>query len=196
MLKTGSAEASVLIFHFFMCFKEGSLLKGNIFFKIFNHIEESILCCTFTVMTVVCFVQVLTRYIFHYSMPWSEELLRGLFVWSSCLGISLGFRTRSHMGVDAIVGLFPKKLKNIISMVSYLIVIAFCVAIIYYSFGVTYQQFTTGQKTIAMGLPIWIISISLIIGFALTIVRVIQVMIEDAKSKGKDDNTHISEGLL
>ena len=66
---------------------------------------------------------------------------------------------------------------------------------IYYSAGVTIQQFSTGQKTIAMGLPVWMVSISLIVGFALTIVRIIQVIIEDVKNKGKNDSTHISEGL-
>ena len=171
-------------------------MKDHVFFKIFNHIVEGMLCSSFTIMTLACFVQVITRYVFHYSMPWSEELLRALFVWSSCLGISLGFRTRSHMGVDAIVGVLPKKAKNIVSMAAYVITIAFCVAMIYYSAGVTMQQFSTGQKTIAMGLPVWMVSISLIVGFALTIVRIIQVIIEDVKNKGKNDSTHISEGLL
>ncbi len=174
---------------------EGKSVKDNIFIKAFNHIEEALLSVTFVVMTVICFIQVITRYIFHFSLPWSEEVLRALFVWSSCLGISLGFRTRSHLGVDAITNLFPAKYKKILSILSYLIVIAFCIVVIYYSISVTSYQYTTNQKTIAVGMPVAYISVSLIIGFGLTIVRVIQVMIDDFKNK-KQEEGHISEGLL
>ena len=44
-------------------------------------------------------------------------------------------------------------------------------------------------------MPVAYISVSLIIGFGLTIVRVIQVMIDDFKNK-KQEEGHISEGLL
>ena len=152
-------------------------MKNNIFVKIFNHIEEALLSVTFVIMTLICFIQVITRYIFHYSMPWSEEVLRALFVWSSCLGISLGFRTKSHLGVDAVV-------------------ILFCLVMIYYSAGITNHQFITNQKTIAVGMPIAYVSVSLVVGFTLTIIRIIQVMVETFTSKNKKDETHISEGLL
>ncbi len=171
-------------------------MKDNIFIKAFEHIEEVLLSISFTTMTIICFVQVITRYIFHYSMPWSEEVLRGLFVWSSCLGISLGFRTRSHMGVDAIVSLFPVKFRKILSIISYIVTIAFCLVVIYFSFGVTMHQFSTNQKTIALGMPIAYVSVSLIIGFLLAIIRIIQVLSEDIRSKNNVDEVHISEGLL
>lgn len=171
-------------------------MKNNIFIRAFNHIEEALLSVAFIAMTIICFTQVITRYIFHFSLPWSEEVLRALFVWSSCLGISLAFRTKSHMGVDALVSLLPIKLKKTVSLIVYLIVIAFCIVMIYYSFGVTSQQYTTHQTTIALRMPIAYVSVSLIVGFSLTIIRIIQVIIEDTKNRKNDDEVHISEGLL
>ena len=172
--------------------------KDNIIFKFFNHIEEVILSVSFATMAIVCFTQVITRYIFKFSLPWSEELLRALFVWSSCLGISLGFRTRSHLGVDAVVGLFPKKIRRVLSFLAYLVVIAFCVVIIFYSVRISAQQFSTMQKTIAMRLPIFYISSAIPIGFGLTIVRILQVLYEDFVKHKKDslEEGKISEGLL
>lgn len=176
--------------------KERSIVLKNIL-KVLNHTEEILLSISFSIMAIVCFVQVITRYFFHYSMPWSEELLRALFVWSSCLGISLGFKTRSHLGVDAVVNLFPKKLKKILSLLAYFVVLACCVVLIYYSFQVSLKQYQTLQKTIAMRLPIFYISAALPVGFVLTVIRVLQVMYEDFIVKKKDDDkTHISEGLL
>lgn len=167
------------------------------FLKVIDHVEEFFLSISFSIMAIVCFVQVITRYIFHYSMPWSEELLRALFVWSSCLGISLGFKTRSHLGVDAVVNILPKNVKKILSLLAYLVVIACCVLLIYYSVQVSVKQFETMQKTIAMRMPIFYISASLPIGFTLTIIRVLQVLYEDfILKKDESDETHISEGLL
>ena len=141
--------------------------KENILLRAFNHVEEVILTATFSVMTVVCFVQVITRYCFHYSLPWSEELLRALFVWSSCIGVSWGMRTRSHLGVDVIVNCFPEKVRRYLSLSAYAILIVFCALVIYYSIGVTLKQFQTNQVTIAMRLPVGFISVSLPIGFPL-----------------------------
>ena len=171
-------------------------MKDNIFIKIFNHIEETLLSAAFIAMTLICFIQVITRYILHFSLPWSEEVLRALFVWSSCLGISIAFRTKSHMGVDAVVNLFPRKAKFALSIISYLIVIAFCVIMSYFSAGVTWKQIATQQTTIALRMPIAYVSISLVVGFSLTIIRIIQALIDDIKNRKDNEEMHISEGLL
>lgn len=45
-------------------------------------------------------------------------------------------------------------------------------------------------------MPIAYVSVSLVVGFTLTIIRIIQVMVETFTAKNKKDETHISEGLL
>ncbi len=46
------------------------------------------------VMTCITFAQVVTRYVFNFSITWSEELARFLFIWSIFAGIpSLIFRS-------------------------------------------------------------------------------------------------------
>ena len=46
------------------------------------------------VMTGITFAQVVTRYVFNFSITWSEELARFLFIWSIFAGIpSLIFRS-------------------------------------------------------------------------------------------------------
>lgn len=171
-------------------------MKNNRILKALNYVEEFFLCINLTIMAVICFIQVITRYLFHFSLPWSEELLRGLFVWSSCLGISVGFKTRSHLGVDALVNVFPKKIGTIVKFLTYLVSIAFFVVLIYYSAQICMQQYSTMQKTIAMRLPIVYISCALPICFIVTIFRVLQVMKEDFTKKPENEEVHISEGLL
>lgn len=172
--------------------------RGKILLNGLSHFEEAVLTVTFSIMTVVCFAQVITRYCFHYSLPWSEELLRALFVWSSCMGISWGMKTRSHLGVDAVVKCFPAKVRKILAILTYAILIAFCILVIYYSIYVTMKQFATNQVTIAMRLPVGYISMSLPIGFSLTIIRALQVLYEDVLNGAEktEEKISIPEGLL
>lgn len=54
-------------------------------------------------LTGLTFAQVLARYVFSFSMPWSEELLRLLFVWM----VLVGAASCDHIRLDAIDARLP-----------------------------------------------------------------------------------------
>ena len=51
---------------------------------------------------ILSFVQVVARYIFLLSTPWSEELARLFFVWGVFLGAAVGVKRNLHTRVDFI----------------------------------------------------------------------------------------------
>jgi TRAP-type C4-dicarboxylate transport system permease small subunit len=51
---------------------------------------------------VLSFVQVVARYVFLLSTPWSEELARLFFVWGVFLGAAVGVKRNLHTRVDFI----------------------------------------------------------------------------------------------
>ncbi|MGH0000200.1 TRAP transporter small permease [Pseudovibrio ascidiaceicola] len=53
------------------------------------------------------FVQVIMRYIFSSSLPWSEEFVRWCFIWFIWVGVSYGFKTRRHICVTALIKALP-----------------------------------------------------------------------------------------
>lgn len=53
-----------------------------------EYLEISLCVALMSVMTVVIFVQVVMRYVFHNSLTWSEEFARYCFIWLIYLGIS------------------------------------------------------------------------------------------------------------
>ncbi|WP_134702806.1 TRAP transporter small permease [Ammoniphilus sp. YIM 78166] len=61
------------------------------------------------VLTLVCFYQVVARYLFSAPPSWSEELARYLMIWLTFLGAAIAFRTNAHLGLDFFVGLLPGK---------------------------------------------------------------------------------------
>ena len=65
-----------------------------------------------TAITVVVFLQVITRYVLAYPFDWPEELARILFVWVALLGAVLAFRTAGHFSIQAFTALLPPPLRR------------------------------------------------------------------------------------
>jgi len=61
-----------------------------------------------TVMLGLIFFQVVSRYVFGFSLEWSEELARFLFVWTVFLGSALIMGESGHLAVR----LLPEKLSG------------------------------------------------------------------------------------
>ena len=59
-------------------------------------------------MTLIIFLQVISRYIFNSPLVWSEELSRYLFVWISFLAIADAVRTKSHIALSILTDRMSK----------------------------------------------------------------------------------------
>jgi len=62
-----------------------------------------------SVMLVIIFAQVVTRYLFNYTPEWSEELARFLFVWVVFLGSALIMGESGHLAVQFLPDKFKGK---------------------------------------------------------------------------------------
>lgn len=76
--------------------------------SVITRIEETILSLLLAGMVVVSFGQVISRYVFNSGWVPALELTTTLFSWLVLFGISYGVKMGSHLGVDAVIRLFPK----------------------------------------------------------------------------------------
>jgi len=58
----------------------------------------------FGALTIVLALQVLTRFVLHIPLIWSEEVARFLFFWVVLLGAALSVKTRRHFVIDVTIG--------------------------------------------------------------------------------------------
>ena len=73
-----------------------------------QHAEESFLALILATMTIVSFAQVIARYGFNTGWGGALEFTRIMFAWMILFGMSYGIKIGSHLGVDALMRLFPK----------------------------------------------------------------------------------------
>lgn len=79
---------------------------------------ETISVIAFCVIIILLILQVLFRYVFRVSVPWTEELARYFTIWMVYLGAALAYNDDDHIKID----FFIKKFKNkiLIKFVEYL----------------------------------------------------------------------------
>ncbi|MTI17675.1 TRAP transporter small permease [Rhodobacteraceae bacterium RKSG542] len=82
------------------------------------------------------FVASLARWV-GYPIIWSVDIAQLLFVWVCFLGSNQAMRYNQHIGVDFLVKKFPVKVQNLIEVLSYIIIIAFLLALVYYGTDLT-----------------------------------------------------------
>jgi len=73
-------------------------------------LEENFLAVLLATITLVSFVQVIARYGFNTGWGGALEFTRIAFAWMILFGMSYGIKTGTHLGVDAVIKLFPKPL--------------------------------------------------------------------------------------
>lgn len=71
--------------------------------------EETALAIILALITLVSFSQVVARYGFNSGWSGALEFTRILFAWMILFGMSYGLKQGMHLGVDALLRLFPKK---------------------------------------------------------------------------------------
>ena len=77
-------------------------------------IDEIIMGLLLLIMATIAFINVLGRYIFHYSLAFTEEIGVNFFVWVTVIGIGIAFERGANLGMVSIFKMFPKSVKRIV----------------------------------------------------------------------------------
>jgi C4-dicarboxylate transporter DctQ subunit len=91
-----------------------ALICGLYFFEKRHHetvtrLEENLIASILAIITLVSFAQVIARYGFNTGWGGALEFTRILFAWMILFGMSYGIKVGMHLGVDALLRLFPHK---------------------------------------------------------------------------------------
>lgn len=143
-------------------------------------IIDWIMTSMFSIIVVLTIALTLLRYLFGTSLIGGSELLRYLFVYSTCLGAGVLLGRDEHVGIKVVLNLMPNVIKKIILIINNFIIIILHGYLIYLSIswidklGMNLSYFfRIPMKYIQIGLPI---SFILVIFYALNnIFKIISV---------------------
>lgn len=123
---------------------------------------DAVLVALLCVMVGLIMFQILGRYVFNYSISWSEEAANFALVWMTLLGAGLAMRNRTHVGIDIVVRRMPRPVQQMAKTASFLLGVWFLVVVIVGSTGMI--ALGTIVKSTALQIPMAVPYLALPVG--------------------------------
>ena len=146
--------------------------------RIIFNLDEYLMISMLAVSTALIFAQVVMRYVFGYSLSWSEELARYMFVWQTWVSTGYAVKKRRHIRITSLVDLTTGTTRALLELIVLAIWFAFSVFLGYESLGLCGMLYNQGQTSTAIGLPMWIAYLSVPVG---SIIMAYQIVREFAR---------------
>lgn len=137
-----------------------------------DFVEELFVVVSLSVMVIINFGNVMSRYFIHASWAFSEELVVILFVYNSFFAASLAWRRNAHLGFTFFTERLSERNRKIALFLSSALTIGLMALLLKYGVDMLRSQIMFDQRTPAMGLPEWVAGVSVPLGALVIIVRV------------------------
>ncbi len=151
---------------------------------VLSKIDKFLMVVLASLATILAFINVVARYLFNSSFVWAGELVTYLFIWMTLFGASYGFEIGMHMSFDALVKALPPKLCKAVTIFSTLIVLVFLILLTVWGINLVKFDYMTGQVSIDLQIPFWIIYLAVPITMATASWRTFVKLIEIIKTPG------------
>lgn len=134
-----------------------------------------------SVLCVLTFVNVVSRFVFNISLSFTEELTTNLFVFIIFIGASILAKEGGHLSFNLLSEYIPKRLRLIQLILIGVLITIFFILLTWYGIQTMVQQYQYGHTTPAMKLPSWLFGMAIPLGSILCIVRFWQSYILNIK---------------
>lgn len=108
---------------------------------------EAFMALGLVVMLILVLGNVVLRYGFNSGIASSEDIGRFLFIWVIFTGAALGIRENTHLGMDSVVKMLPRKGKVVFAVISHVLMLATAGFLLVGS----WQQMEINKDTTALG---------------------------------------------
>lgn len=155
--------------------------------KILDYFEESLIILMMAYMAIMNFLNVVFRYCFASSFSFTEELTVTVFVWVTMLGVAAGFKRYSHLGMSFVVDLFHGKVRALFALFGAVCSLIFMVVVLIYGIEMVQGQISMGATTPVLQMPQAVQGLSMPVGAAFVIIRILQACFFEVKRLWNED---------
>lgn len=137
------------------------------------------------VMILVETYAVMARNILQISTPWSDELLKLLFVWSIFVCSALAFLNDELISLTLFEDDAKEKgkmaLYGIFKVIQYVATLIISGLLVYQIWTIVNTQISTGEATTVLKYPLWIMNSGILVGMVLTVVFCVIKLVDSLK---------------
>lgn len=147
--------------------------------QINEHFEEYLSISLLCVLVLLGFLQVLFRFCFNFSLDWTEEMSRYIFICLVYVAASLGIKKRRHVRVEIIDLILNARLLHYLNIVLHIIWMLFSILIAVEGYDVAIGEIN--QLSPALGVSMAIFYAIIPCTFMLMALRIFQNILQDIK---------------
>ena len=132
------------------------------------------LCVGGVLFAAMITLEVISRYVFSFSISFVNAAARLLLVWFFMLGAGIALRHGAHVGFELITAALPPRARRVVELVGLLAVAVFCIEMLYagvQAMGPAWAQNEPGLD-ISLGWPV----LAIPVGFAFLLYHAIVMM--------------------
>lgn len=152
-------------------------------------VDEWLCAILLALMTTIALVNVLGRYLFGYSLAFTEELTLNFFVYVVILGAGIGYERQIHPRFTSLLNCFPPRLQVSILVLSFALSAGLFLVLIWVTMVNVYFDITLfNTSSAALGVPVWAYDIPVVLCVLLALRRLWRGMrLELAGNTGPDE---------
>jgi TRAP-type transport system small permease protein len=119
--------------------------------------EHWIVAVLLLAMSLITFINILSRYFFHFSFAATEEITINIFVWMTVVGSGIAFSRGAHLGMVTLFDLFPERFKRAVILFSAALSALLFILVNLYLVRAIYDEIVLFHATSgALGVPVWV----------------------------------------
>lgn len=138
--------------------------------RLIRALERGVLVLMILSMLLLAMLQIVLRNFFHEGLVWIDPLLRHLVLWIGVTGAVVATGRLRHIQMDVIGRLLPAGPRLLITRITSLVAAAICAVLARGAWMYLIEEAGFGSTGI-LGVPTWVLTSVLFIGFALMAAR-------------------------
>ena len=160
--------------------------KNNKLLSVLGNLDIAVACIVLVALIVMTFLGVIFRYVLKAPFTWLEEVQMACMVWIVFAAGGAAFRTGTHVAIEMIVDMFPKKVQKVFERVIAVVVFAVLAYLFYQSLGFIGMFVTSGRATSMIKIPYALIYGIAPVSFVLMAVSYVFSLVKGVKSEAKE----------
>ncbi|HUU39509.1 MAG TPA: TRAP transporter small permease [Desulfatiglandales bacterium] len=140
-------------------FKRRKILKishsmeiiDKVLYRYFSRVLDILAICLLSILVIVVFINVCSRYALNLSLAWSEELAKILLVWVTFIGAAVASRQGRHLKIEDVLKRMDEKRQRKMYIYINVVVSLFLVFMIWkgFSFSIAMKDIVTDALQIS-----------------------------------------------
>lgn len=150
---------------------------GQRFDDLISWVEKAIMLAAYITIILVVGLETIRRMITGEQASWGPEIAMGAFVWLSWFAMASGVKNRTHLSFTTFRERMPKRMRQGMELFDCLLWFVIGWVVMVASWDVVALNERFNQQIFGTDIPLAAISIAVPLGWAFTMIRVLQQMI-------------------